>query len=230
MLREARKAMTYHSDAPFSRDIFLDRDGVINENRADHVKGWHEFRFLPGALEALRLLTERRYRIFIVTNQAAVNRGLLSHQTLATIHAHMVGVAEAHGAHIAGIRYCPHRPDEACLCRKPQPGMLLSLAAERQIDLAQTYFIGDALTDLAAGQAAGCRTILVLTGRGSEQLGRPERPHHRPRHVAQNLLDAVQWLEGQGAASAAQPGYPSVTWHGAVRTTPLQTVDTTGIV
>lgn len=197
--------MSNHSEPSHGRAIFLDRDGVINENRADHVKSWSEFRFLPGALEALRLLTERRYRIFIVTNQAAVNRGQMAEDTLEEIHQRMVAAAEARGARISGIRYCPHRDDEACACRKPRPGMLLSLAAERQIDLAQTCFVGDALTDMAAGHAAGCQPILVLTGRGREQVGRPDFLLHQPRYVAQNLLDAVQWLIGQ--AGLAQPGY-----------------------
>lgn len=209
--------MSYHSEPPHWRTIFLDRDGVINENRADYVKGWHEFRFLPGALEGLRLLTERRYRICIVTNQAAVNRGLLAQADLEELHRRMVAVAEAHGARIADIRYCPHRDDEACACRKPRPGMLLGLAAERQVDLSQTYFVGDALTDMAAGHAAGCRTILVLTGRGSEQVVHPDFLRYRPRYVAQHLLDAVQWLHEQAPAIPAQPGYVGGGWHPPAR-------------
>lgn len=216
--------MSYQSDQ--WRDIFLDRDGVINENRADHVKCWREFAFLPGALEALRLLSERHYRIFIVTNQAAVNRGQLSPATLDDIHARMIAAAEAHGARIAGLRSCPHRDDEACACRKPRPGMLLSLAAERQIDLSQSYFIGDAITDVAAGHAAGCRTILVRTGRGLEQLNHPDFLRHRPRHVAANLLDAVQWLHEQ---TTVQPPYPAggrtaPTWPGLL--VPMQQTGT----
>jgi D-glycero-D-manno-heptose 1,7-bisphosphate phosphatase len=199
--------MSYQSDFGSGRDIFLDRDGVINENRADHVKSWGEFQFLPGALEALRQLTERHYRIFVVTNQAAVNRGLLTQATLEEIHRRMIITAEGYGASIAGLRFCPHLPEEACACRKPRPGMLRSLAAERQIDLSQSYFIGDALSDLAAGHAAGCRTILVHTGRGSEQLGHPDFLRHRPRHVAANLLDAVNWLFEQAQATPIQPAY-----------------------
>lgn len=219
--------MHYPSDSSHWKDIFLDRDGVINENRDDHVKSWQEFRFLPGALEALRILTERRYRVFIVTNQAAVNRGLLSPAALEEIHLRMVATIEAHNAHVAGIRFCPHREDEACECRKPRPGMLLSLAAERQIDLAQAHFVGDALTDMAAGHAAGCRPVLVLTGRGREQVGRPDFLLHRPRHVAQSLLDAVHWLIDQ-----PHPGTtPGFAW--ARRTTTpgaAHTVDTTGAI
>lgn len=222
--------MHYTSDTGSWKDIFLDRDGVINENRDDHVKSWQEFRFLPGALEALRLLTERHYRIFVVTNQAAVNRGLMSLATLEEIHLRMARAAEASQAHISGIRFCPHSPDEACLCRKPQPGMLLSLAAERQIDLGQAYLIGDALTDMAAGHTAGCRTILVLTGRGRAQLERPDFLHHRPRHVAQNLLDAVRWLVSQPQTAVAQPGYVGTGRIAPPQAGLGQALDTTGTI
>ncbi|MGQ9926382.1 MAG: D-glycero-alpha-D-manno-heptose-1,7-bisphosphate 7-phosphatase [Chloroflexaceae bacterium] len=174
------------------RSIFLDRDGVINENRVDHVKSWDEFRWLPGALEGLRLLTEHGFRIFIVTNQAAVNRGLMTSSTLEEIHRRMIGIAASHGAIITGIRFCPHRPEEACGCRKPRPGMLLDLAREYQVDLSTAYMIGDAPSDIAAGQAAGCRTILVLSGR--TQLDHPELQSHPPLYIAADLLDAARWL------------------------------------
>ncbi|RRR65362.1 MAG: D-glycero-beta-D-manno-heptose 1,7-bisphosphate 7-phosphatase [Candidatus Viridilinea halotolerans] len=174
--------------------ILLDRDGVINENRTDHVRSWNDFRFLPGSLTALRLLTAWGYRIFVVTNQAAVERGLLSLGTLQQIHARMCETAAAHGAQISAVRWCPHRPETRCGCRKPQPGMLLDLAATMQIDLVNTYIIGDALSDVIAGQAVGCRTILVRTGRGEEQLSLPAFQTNRPDHIANDLLAAVQLM------------------------------------
>ncbi|PDW04233.1 D-glycero-beta-D-manno-heptose 1,7-bisphosphate 7-phosphatase [Candidatus Viridilinea mediisalina] len=175
--------------------IFLDRDGVINENRVDHVTTWEQFRFLPGSLEALRRLTQWGYRIFVVTNQAAVERGLLSRTTLEQIHWRMGQVAAQHGAQISAVRWCPHRPETQCTCRKPQPGMLLTLAAQMGVQLSTTYMIGDALTDIMAGQAAGCRTILVRTGRGQAQLSMPEWANSPPTHVASDLLEAVQLVE-----------------------------------
>jgi D-glycero-D-manno-heptose 1,7-bisphosphate phosphatase len=174
------------------RDIFLDRDGVINENRDDHVTSWEAFKFLPGAIEALRLLTEWGYRIFVITNQAAVGRGLMSQATLEAIHQQMCAVAMQHGARITAISYCPHRPELQCACRKPQPGMLLSMAAQMGIDLRSTYFVGDALSDMIAGKAAGCRTILVRSGRGAALLHSPELAPYAPEHIADNLLEAVQ--------------------------------------
>lgn len=150
--------------------VFLDRDGVLNENRPDHVKSWAEFRFLPGALTAVARLTHSEVRVFVITNQAVINRRLVSVGVLEDVHRQMLREIEDHGGRILDIAYCPHRPDELCECRKPRPGLILDLAAKHRLDLREAVVIGDALTDIEAGMAAGCRTILALTGRGREQL------------------------------------------------------------
>ncbi len=111
------------------RAVFLDRDGVISENLADHVKSWEEFRFIPGALDALRWLHQAGFRTFVVTNQAIVNRGVVSAQVVEDIHARMLAQVVQHGGFIDDICYCPHDYHENCECRKPQPGMLTQLAA-----------------------------------------------------------------------------------------------------
>ncbi len=146
--------------------IFLDRDGVINENSSEHVKSWSEFRFIPGALESIRRLTNTGMPIFVVTNQAAVNRGLLSVEELNDIHQRMQQAIHQMGGHITQIYHCPHDNHEKCNCRKPAPGMLLQAAREHGIDLSQSFFIGDAWTDIAAGVSVGAHTILLMTGRG----------------------------------------------------------------
>lgn len=146
--------------------IFLDRDGVINENRADHVKSWDEFDFIPGALESIRILTETGLPIFVVTNQAAVNRGLMSRETLDGIHARMNEQVYAAGGMISQVYHCPHDNHESCQCRKPEPGMLLQAAHDHDIDLSQSFLVGDAWTDIAAGKAVGAHSILLMTGRG----------------------------------------------------------------
>lgn len=176
------------------RTVLLDRDGVINENRVDGVKSWTEFRFVPRALDALRLLTRNGFRIFVITNQAIVNRGVVECAVIEDIHRRMVRAAELHGSVLTEVRYCPHREDERCRCRKPEPGMLLEVARKHQVDLQRSYFVGDALTDIAAGQAVGCQTILTLTGRGRAQLSRPEAQLHRPSYVADDLWHATQWV------------------------------------
>ena len=151
--------------------VFLDRDGVINENRPDHVKSWAEFRFLPGAREAIARLTRSRVRVFVMTNQAIINRQLVPVSVLEDMHHRMLREIEAQGGRIEEVAYCPHRPDECCACRKPQPGLILNLAAKHRVDLRDAVVIGDGLTDMKAGEAARCRTILVMTGRGKDQLG-----------------------------------------------------------
>jgi D-glycero-D-manno-heptose 1,7-bisphosphate phosphatase len=152
------------------RAIFLDRDGVICENRSDHVKRWSEFRFLPQAKTGLAALSRLGLPIVVVTNQAAIHRGLVTTEAVEGIHQQMITEIMAGGGRIDRVYYCPHRPDEKCRCRKPESGMLLEAAQSMGIDLARSYLVGDAATDLMAGNRVGCRTFLVLTGRGIKQL------------------------------------------------------------
>lgn len=179
--------------------VFLDRDGVINENRPDHVKSWDEFRFLPGALDAVARLTRSQVHVFVITNQAVINRRLVPVDVIEDVQRRMLCEIEAHGGHVVDIAYCPHRPDELCACRKPRPGLILDLAAKHRLNLRDAVVIGDALTDIEASVAAGCRSILVLTGRGREQLGLVQAARHTCA-VAANLPAAVDLvLAGEAA-------------------------------
>ncbi len=152
------------------RAIFLDRDGVICHNRPDHVKSWSEFAFLTRAQAGLARLAVLDMPIIVITNQAAINRGLVSAGTVNEIHHRMVASVEAAGGRIDHVYYCPHRPDERCNCRKPQPGLLKRAAAELGIQLESSYIIGDAWSDIQAGLKVGCEPFLVLTGRGLHQV------------------------------------------------------------
>lgn len=174
--------------------IFLDRDGVINENRADYVKSWEELRLLPGALEALRTLAATSFAVVVVSNQAAINRGLLNHQTLEDMHQRLQAVVTAAGGQIDAIYYCPHRPDEACTCRKPQPGMLLQAADHLHLALERSYLVGDAITDLEAAVAVGAQPLLVRTGRGSEHAMLLDQQSHVTCPVVNDLREAVAWI------------------------------------
>lgn len=146
--------------------IFLDRDGVINENSEHHVKSWDEFQFIPKAIRTIRELTETGLPIFVVTNQGAVNRGMMTVDDLNTIHSRMLEAISEGGGKITKVYFCPHTSEEQCACRKPQPGMLLQAAKEFNIDLSQSFMMGDAWTDMEAGREAGTHNILLLTGRG----------------------------------------------------------------
>ena len=173
------------------RAIFLDRDGVICENRTDHVKSWAEFRFLPQVKDSLATLSRLGLPIVVVTNQAAINRGLVTVDRVEEIHRRMITELSASGARIDRVFYCPHRPDEKCHCRKPEPGMLLQAARELDIELAGSYLVGDAAADLLAGDRVGCQTFLVLTGRGADQLWPAFRAMGKPFAITPSLQEAA---------------------------------------
>ncbi|HUS15776.1 MAG TPA: HAD-IIIA family hydrolase, partial [Chloroflexia bacterium] len=149
----------------------MDRDGVIIENRADYVKSLDEVHFIPGVFAALAGAARLNCRLVIVTNQSAIGRGLIDMAMAGRINDFVAQRVAAAGGRVDGVYVCPHRPDAGCDCRKPEPGMLLQAAAELGIHLAASVMIGDALSDVQAGQRAGVRgTILVRTGRGQGQL------------------------------------------------------------
>jgi D-glycero-D-manno-heptose 1,7-bisphosphate phosphatase len=173
------------------RAIFLDRDGVICGNRSDYIKSWDEFIFLARAREGLARLAALDMPIVVVTNQSAINRNLLSVETLTEIHRHMVTEIKVAGGRIDRIYYCPHRPDEGCRCRKPRPGMLKRAAADLGIELKGSYMIGDAWTDVQAGLSVGCTSFLVLTGRGLRQAPQALQEGAGLFRVGRELPEAV---------------------------------------
>lgn len=176
------------------RAVFLDRDGVICRNRDDHVKSWDEFQFLYRAREAIARLTEAGLPVVVISNQAIVNRGIVPASVVEDIHQRMVAEVEARGGRIAGVYYCPHRPDEQCSCRKPQPGMLLQAASDLGIVLEHSYLIGDTVADIQAAQAVGAKAHMVLSGRGLEQYLESRRRGINGFRLAVNLWGAVDDL------------------------------------
>jgi D-glycero-D-manno-heptose 1,7-bisphosphate phosphatase len=176
------------------RAVFLDRDGVINENRPDHVKSLEEFVLLPGAAQALCLLSDVRMPVVVVSNQAAINRGLVSQDTVQSIHRHMVEMARSAGGRIDAVFYCPHRPDEGCACRKPRPGLLEQAAMALEIDLSGSYLVGDALSDVRAALAVRAQPLMVLTGRGKSQVPLLAANGLEDVPVFNDLLEAAVWI------------------------------------
>lgn len=174
--------------------IFIDRDGVINENRSDYVKSWEEYRFLPGAREAIAQLTRTGHRVIVCSNQAAIARGLVTVETVEEIHRRMIAEIAVVGGAIEKVYYCPHAKDGNCCCRKPRPGMLFRARDELGIDLSDAVFVGDSMTDVRAGLTAGVRPILVLTGLGFEQLREHYREASGPFHIAMDLKHAVKLI------------------------------------
>jgi D-glycero-D-manno-heptose 1,7-bisphosphate phosphatase len=171
--------------------IFLDRDGVIIENRADYVRQWAHVTVLPRAMDALSGFQHEGFKIIIVTNQSAVGRGLMTFEDAQLINERLVKTIKENGGWVDGVFMCPHKPEDNCVCRKPQPGLLLQAATKLSLDLRSSWMIGDAWTDLLAGQSAGVEgTIMVRTGRGAAQLLQTQREEIKPYFVCDDVFDA----------------------------------------
>jgi D-glycero-D-manno-heptose 1,7-bisphosphate phosphatase len=184
--------------------LFLDRDGVIIQNRPDYIRRWSQVHFFPWALEALACLESSPWRVVIITNQSCIGRRLVSAEMVDDINRRLVDRIESQGGRVDGIYVCPHAPQAGCYCRKPQPGMLLQAAVELNLDLHQSVLVGDALEDLGAGRAAGvARVALVRTGRGAEHLRRPEAADLKPFAVFDRFDVALVEMLG-----LLQPGLP----------------------
>jgi D-glycero-D-manno-heptose 1,7-bisphosphate phosphatase len=175
--------------------LLLDRDGVIIENRSTYVRSWSDVEIFPQALHGLSLIKNSPYKIAIVTNQSAVGRGLVDLSEVHRINDRLIQAIQAAGGRIDGVFICPHTPQDNCDCRKPRPGLLLQAARELSLDLSHSIMIGDALTDLQAGAAAGIPTLaLLLTGRGADQAAHLPTNQLSPYSIFDTLLDALKAL------------------------------------
>lgn len=180
-----------------NKAVFLDRDGVINQD-TDHLRNMADFRLLPGAAQALRVIKERGYLVIVVTNQAAVAKGMLSLDQLESMHEEIKQELARHGAEIDAIYYCPHHPDGIvpeyaikCDCRKPGVGMIIKAIKEFDIDLSKSFLVGDKTGDILAGTRAGLTTILVRTGYG----GQDGKFEASPDFTADDLKAALRYIK-----------------------------------
>ena len=188
------------------RAIFLDRDGVINALRSGHVTAWSEFQFLPGALAAIRQLSLLGWPIVVATNQSAVARGLLSAHGLSEIHRRMVAQVEDAGGRIDLIVHCPHMPEDKCMCRKPEPGLFQRAAETLNVELAESYFIGDTPSDLGAARTLGMKFVLVRSGLGAKSLAQQPALARQADWLADTIAEASQWiLEREDADVETRP-------------------------
>lgn len=151
--------------------IVLDRDGVINEDSVDYIKSPNEWTPLPGSIEAIAELTRAAFTIVVVSNQSGIGRGLFTLSDLEAIHEKMEHTVAEAGGRLAGIYFCPHRPDELCDCRKPRTGMLERVMDDFDVSVAGVPLIGDKAADLELARRVEARPILVLTGYGQESAG-----------------------------------------------------------
>ena len=181
--------------------VFIDRDGTINEQMG-YINHLSRFILLPGTAEALRLLNRQLYLTIIVSNQSGVARGYFPIDLVEQIHDHMGSLLEKEGAHIDGIFFCPHYPkgnvpeySMVCDCRKPGTGLIQEACKSFDIDMENSYLIGDRCMDMELAHRSNLKGILVATGYG---LGDIEyvlpRSPYKPLHIAENLLHAVRWI------------------------------------
>ncbi|MDP3791489.1 MAG: HAD family hydrolase [Candidatus Omnitrophota bacterium] len=177
--------------------IFIDRDGVINKDPSgwtehSYVTDWTEFHFLPGVFKALKLLKEKGIKVIIVSNQGGVSKGFYTQEKLGKINGLMQKEIRKNGGEVKESFYCIHRSEDNCNCRKPKPGMFEMAAKKHNIDLKKTYFIGDDKRDVIAGKSAGCKTVLVLSGKSSREDVKdwPDKPDY----IFKDLLEAVNGL------------------------------------
>ncbi len=150
---------------PARKVAFLDRDGTINRRppKAEYVKNWGEFEFLPGSIDGMKMLSEAGYELYVISNQSGIARGMVTPEALEDIHSHMKTELAKHGITIQDIYFCPHGWDEGCPCRKPAPGMLYQAAREHDIDLTRAILIGDDERDIEAGRAGGCASTYLVS-------------------------------------------------------------------
>lgn len=172
--------------------IILDRDGVINYDSDYYIKSPDEWQPIPGSLDAIALLNRRGFRVVVATNQSGIGRGYYDVKTLSLIHDKLFRELAAVGGHIDEVFFCPHVPDDQCFCRKPNPGLLCQIEQKYDINLKDTFFIGDSIVDVKAAQTVGCKPLLVLTGKGRQSLA--AYPELLLVENFSNLASAVQYV------------------------------------
>ena len=144
--------------------VILDRDGVINFDSENYIKSPDEWQPIPGSLEAIARLRRANFRVVIATNQSGIGRGLFDVGTLNRIHQKMIVQVQEKGGKIDAIFFCPHTPEDNCICRKPKPGLLLEASNRLRLPLTGIPFVGDSDTDVEAALAVGAQPVLVRAG------------------------------------------------------------------
>lgn len=173
--------------------IFVDRDGVINQDSDAYVKSLDEWHPLPGSIEALATLSTHGYQVIVITNQSGIARGLLTLKDLEAMHTKLKLLVAQQGGYIQDIFYCPHGPEDNCDCRKPLPGLFIQAQKKYNINLEHSWCVGDSYRDIEAGLAVGARVVLVKTGKGERALANhPELKDALP--IFEDLSAFTAWL------------------------------------
>lgn len=176
------------------RVVFLDRDGVINRfpGKGVYVTKKKQFEFLPKSLEAIRVLSEAGFQIYVVSNQGCVSRKMITEKKLMSITESMLKAVEKAGGKINEVFYCVHQTSDACDCKKPKTTLFEKALAGKKINRSFVYLVGDSEEDMRAGKNLGCRTVLVLSGRLTE--GEALGLSAKPDVVKRDLWEAAHWI------------------------------------
>lgn len=198
--------------------VFVDRDGVLIANRdGDYVRSEEDIQIIPGSALAVRQLANAGLRVIVVTNQAGVAKRLMTAQQARFVHEEIVRRFAVRDAELWASYLCPHSPVDNCLCRKPRPGMILHAGTRLNINLSRSYMVGDALSDIAAGNAAGVQSHLVLTGRGATQVKLAAFEQLAPTPLHNNLLAATKVILSQYELSSPPAVPDAIHQNGADR-------------
>lgn len=185
--------------------VFLDRDGVINEDPANagYITSWSKFKFIPVALKAICRLTEEGFKLAIISNQAGVAKGVMTEKDLYEITRHMLKEIERNNGRIHSVQYCIHKDEDNCDCRKPKTGLFrkaleaigyrLEVKNSLQPTVLSLFFIGDSERDIIAGKNFGCRTILVLSGKIKTE-SEANNWQLKPDYIAKDIYEGVDYI------------------------------------
>ncbi|MCK4734792.1 MAG: D-glycero-beta-D-manno-heptose 1,7-bisphosphate 7-phosphatase [Methanophagales archaeon] len=185
-----------------NKAVFLDRDGVITHDPPHYAHRLDQLKLIPKSAEAIRTLNENGLKVIVISNQSGVARGYYQEKDVAIFNSAIEKELEECGAFIDAIYYCPHHPEAeietyriVCDCRKPEPGMLIQAENDLDLDLKRSFLVGDKIIDIDAGYKAGCKTILVLTGHGNDELKKDEKMNIKPDYVSKDLYAATQIIK-----------------------------------
>lgn len=173
--------------------IFLDRDGTLNEDPG-YVHKVEDFKLLPGVIEGLKLLQER-FIFILITNQSGIGRGYYTLEDFQKFNTLVINTLKSNQITILKTYYCPHNPQVKCECRKPNPTNILHAAEEFDIDIKQSWTVGDHPSDIQFGINAGCRTVFLCTGHGLEHYGELEQKGIKPTYIAKDFLSAAHYIK-----------------------------------
>lgn len=174
--------------------IILDRDGVINEDSDDYIKSLDEWIPIPGSIEAIAALSRAGYTVTVATNQSGIARKYFDEYELAGMHQKMCSLVEDAGGEISGVFFCPHGPEDDCECRKPRTGLLEQIECEFGTSVENAPFVGDSAKDILAAKLAGCRPVLVLTGKGQSTVAEAGQGELTGVEIFPSLKDYVNAL------------------------------------